>query len=67
MKSRVKCSVAVLLGLVFAPAATKSSDAPASVCTDYPAVEVVFVGTLTSFTESPTLSPMRFESLEPCG
>lgn len=47
------------------PRATFSGNAPASVCTDYPSVEVVFIGTLTAFTASPILSPMRFESLEP--
>lgn len=64
-KSRVACSAVVLLGFMFMPRATYSGSAPVSVCTDYPSAEVVFIGTLTTFTASPIASPMRFESLEP--
>jgi hypothetical protein len=64
-KSRVAGCVAALLVFSFIATATSSDRAPASVCTDYPSAEVVFIGTLTSFTPSPILSPMRFESLEP--
>jgi hypothetical protein len=64
-KSRVACSFVVLLSFMFIPRAAYSGNAPASVCTDYPSGEVVFIGTLTDFTASPLGSPMRFESLEP--
>jgi hypothetical protein len=64
-KSRVTCSAVALLGIMFMPRAIYSGNAPASVCTDYPSVEVVFIGTLTAITASPKASPMRFESLEP--
>lgn len=64
-KSRVACAVVVLLAFMLMPVVTYSGNAPASVCTDYPSGEVVFIGTLTAFTASPTVSPMKFESLEP--
>lgn len=64
-KSRAVCSGVILLGLMLMPKATYSRHTPASVCTDYPSAEVVFIGTLTAFTASSIGSPMRFESLEP--
>ena len=64
-KSRLAGSVAALLVFPFIATATPSHEAPASVCTDYPSAEIVFIGTLTSFTPSPILSLMRFESIEP--
>ncbi|HKD79520.1 MAG TPA: carboxypeptidase-like regulatory domain-containing protein [Candidatus Angelobacter sp.] len=64
-KSRVAGCVAALLLFSFIATATSSDRAPASVCTDYPSNEEVFIGTLISFAPSPILSPMRFESLEP--
>jgi len=64
-KSRAACSVVVSLSLMFMPRAAYAGNALASVCTDYPSAEVIFIGTLTAFTASPLESPMKFESLEP--
>ena len=48
----------------FISTVTVADNKTTSVCTDYPSVEIVFVGTLTAFTPSQTSSSMRFEALE---
>jgi hypothetical protein len=60
------CGVAALFAYLLLPGITIGQHtAPAPVCTDYPSVEVIFLGTLTDFTQSQPLSSMRFEALEP--
>jgi len=65
--SRIRAvrSATAFLSCFLLPTMTLSGSSPAPVCRDHPYAEMVFVGTLMDFALSPTLSPMRFEAIEP--